>query len=99
QRAGFCASAGDGSQLQGPSAGRRLRHPRLARHRVRRGRPVMMAANAIALTLGTVATITIAEDHPATRGIQDLLDHRYEVVAEGMLVGAVECTPQSAPIT
>ena len=40
-RAGLCASAGDGFHLQGPSAGRRLRHSRLARHRVRRGRSVM----------------------------------------------------------
>jgi hypothetical protein len=39
-RAGLCASAGDGFHLQGPHAGRRLGHPRLARHRVRRGRPV-----------------------------------------------------------
>src|ERR1700754_322226 len=40
-RAGLCASAGDGFHLQGPSAGRRLGHPRFARHRVRRGRSVM----------------------------------------------------------
>src|SRR4051795_3276784 len=40
-RAGLCPSAGDGPHLQGPSARRRLGHPRLARHRVRRGRPVM----------------------------------------------------------
>jgi len=59
----------------------------------------MMAANAIALTLGTIATIAIADDRPATRGVQDLLDHGFEVVAEGQLVGAVECTPQSASVT
>src|ERR1700720_401124 len=40
-RARLRASAGDGSHLPWPSARRRLRHPRLARHRVRRGRPVM----------------------------------------------------------
>src|SRR3954465_14102759 len=39
--AGLCASAGDGFYLQGASAGRRLRHSRLARHRVRRGGPVI----------------------------------------------------------
>src|ERR1700704_2731758 len=39
--AGLCASSGNGFHLQGPSAGRCLRHPRLARHRVRRGRPLM----------------------------------------------------------
>src|SRR5262249_14451458 len=33
----LCASAGDGFSLQGPHAGRRLRHPWLARHRVRGG--------------------------------------------------------------
>ncbi len=43
-RAGLCPSAGDGFHLQGPSAGRRFGHPRLARHRVRRGRPVMAQA-------------------------------------------------------
>src|SRR5580704_19321796 len=40
-RAGFCASAGDGFHLPGASAGRRFGHSRFARHRVRRGRPVM----------------------------------------------------------
>src|SRR5665213_3057700 len=39
--AGLCASAGDGFHLQGPSACRRFGHSRLARYRVRRGRPVM----------------------------------------------------------
>ena len=34
-RAGFCASAGDGFHLQGSSAGRRVGHSRLPRHRVR----------------------------------------------------------------
>src|SRR5437868_8034223 len=40
-RARLCASAGDGFHLQGPSARRRLRDPGFARHRVRRGRPVI----------------------------------------------------------
>src|ERR1700726_4717002 len=40
-RARICASAGDGLHLQGPPLGRRFRHPRLARHRVRRGRSVI----------------------------------------------------------
>ena len=40
-RAGLCPSAGDGLHLPWPSARRRLGHPRLARHRVRRGRSVM----------------------------------------------------------
>jgi hypothetical protein len=59
----------------------------------------MMAANAIALTLGTIATIAIADDRAVARGMQDLLDHGFEVVAEGQLVGAVECTSQFAPVT
>ena len=40
-RAGLRASAGDGFPLPRPHAGRRLGGPRLARHRVRGGRPVM----------------------------------------------------------
>src|SRR6201984_856790 len=43
-RARLCASAGDGFHWQGSSVGRRLGHPRLARHRVRRGRSVMAQA-------------------------------------------------------
>src|SRR3954467_1270375 len=39
--AGLCPSAGDGLYLQGPPAGGRLGDPGLARHRVRRGRPVI----------------------------------------------------------
>ena len=59
----------------------------------------MMAANAIALTLGTRATIAMADDHVPLRNMQGLLDRGFEVVAEGQLVGAVECTTQTAPIT
>src|SRR5665647_2647474 len=40
-RARFCASAGDGFYLSGPLAGRRFGDPRLARYRVRRGRPAI----------------------------------------------------------
>src|ERR1700756_2553686 len=39
-RTGLCPSASDGLHLQGAFAGRHLGHPRLARHRVRRGRSV-----------------------------------------------------------
>src|SRR5215217_1951205 len=39
-RAGLRASAGDGLALQGPHAGRRVRHSWLDRHRVRRGGPM-----------------------------------------------------------
>jgi hypothetical protein len=59
----------------------------------------MMATNAMALTLGAMATMAVADDRVAVRNMQDLLDRRFEVVAEGQLVGAVECAPQSAPIT
>src|SRR3954454_8976138 len=37
----FCPPAGHGLYLQGPPAGGRFGNPRLARHRVRRGRPVI----------------------------------------------------------
>src|ERR1700692_3074745 len=40
-RARLCTFAGDGFYLSRTFAGRRLRHPRLARYRVRRGRPVI----------------------------------------------------------
>ncbi len=40
-RARFCASAGHGFPLQRPHAGRRVRHSRLARYRVRGGRSLM----------------------------------------------------------
>ena len=52
---------------------------------------MMMAANVMALTLGTIATIAIADDPPATRGVQDLLDNCFEVVAKGELLDSVEC--------
>ena len=47
-RAGLRASAGDGFPLPRPHAGRRLGDPRLARHRVRGGRPLMMPSAALA---------------------------------------------------
>ncbi len=52
---------------------------------------MMMATNAMALTLGTMATMAIADDRPMTRGVQDLLDHGFEVVAKGELLDRVEC--------
>jgi hypothetical protein len=45
----------------------------------------------MAATPGTMATIAIADDRPATRGVQDLLDHGFEVVAKGELLDRVEC--------
>ncbi len=59
----------------------------------------MLAVNAITLTLGIMATIAVADDRGAVPTMQDLLDRRFEVIAEGQLVGAVECDAQSAPIT
>ncbi len=58
----------------------------------------MMAANAMAVALGTVATMAVADDRGSAR-VQDLLDRGFEVVAGGQLVGAMECEPQSAAIT
>jgi len=52
----------------------------------------MMAASAIAVTMGTMATIAIADDRVAARDIQDLLDHGFAVVAEGELQNLAECT-------
>jgi hypothetical protein len=52
----------------------------------------MMAANAIAVILGTVATIAIANDRVASRDMQNLLDHGFEVIAEGELQDLTECT-------
>jgi hypothetical protein len=51
----------------------------------------MMATNAMALTLGAMATMAVADDRPAARGVQDLLDHGFEVVAKGELLDTVEC--------
>jgi hypothetical protein len=51
----------------------------------------MMAANAMALTLGTMATITLADDRAATRVMEDLLDHGFEVIAKGELLDRYEC--------
>jgi hypothetical protein len=50
-----------------------------------------MAADALALTLSAVATIAIADDRPAARDMQDLLDHGFEVVAKGELLDRLEC--------
>jgi hypothetical protein len=55
---------------------------------------MMMAAKATALTLGTLTIgtmATIVDDRPATRDVQDLLDHGFEVVAKGELLDRVEC--------
>jgi hypothetical protein len=59
----------------------------------------MMAANAIAITLGTLATVALAEEHAPAPNIQNLLDRGFEVIADGKLAGAVDCDPQLAPIT
>jgi hypothetical protein len=53
---------------------------------------MMMAANAIAVTLGTLATIAVADDSAAPRDMQDLLDHGFAVIAEGELQDLAECT-------
>jgi hypothetical protein len=64
----------------------------------------MTATNAIAVTLGTMATIAIAVDDVVARDMQDLLDHGFEVVSEGQLQELVECRrwtlrvlPQAVP--
>jgi hypothetical protein len=52
----------------------------------------MMAANAIAVTLSTMATIAIADDRVVARDMRDLLDHGFAVIAEGELQDLAECT-------
>jgi hypothetical protein len=52
----------------------------------------MMATNAIAVTLGTMATIAIADDGVTARDMHDLLDHGFAVIAEGELQDLTECT-------
>ena len=54
----------------------------------------MMAASAIAVTVGTMATITIAiaDDRVVARDMQELLDHGFAVIAEGELQDLAECT-------
>jgi hypothetical protein len=60
----------------------------------------MTATNAIGLMiLGTTATIAMLADRALASDVQGLLDRGFEGIAEGQLVGAVECTPQSAPVT
>jgi hypothetical protein len=52
----------------------------------------MTAANAMAVTLGTLATIAMADDRVAARDIQELLDHGFAVIAEGELQDLAECS-------
>ena len=52
----------------------------------------MMAANAIAVTMGTLATIAMADDRVVARDMHDLLDHGFAVIAEGELQDLTECT-------
>jgi hypothetical protein len=58
-----------------------------------------MVAHAMAATLGGILTIAGADDPMAAPRLQSLLDRGFAVMAEGQLVGAVECEAQSAPIT
>jgi hypothetical protein len=60
---------------------------------------MMTVANAMAATLGGVLTITGADDPAAAPSLQQLLDRGFEVIAEGRLVGAVDCAPEMASIT
>jgi hypothetical protein len=59
----------------------------------------MMVANAMAATLGGVLTIAGADDPVAAPSLQSLLDRGFAVIAEGQLVGAVDCASEMAPIT
>jgi hypothetical protein len=46
-----------------------------------------------------LATIAVAEAGEPARAMQELLDLGYSVVAEGELIGAVDCEPRTAGIT
>ena len=59
----------------------------------------MMASPAIAVVVGTAATIAVANASEPVHAMQELLDSGYSVMAEGELLGAVNCTPQLAGIT
>jgi hypothetical protein len=51
----------------------------------------MMATSAMAMLLGTMATVAIADDRVAVRDVDDLLDHGFEVIAKGPLLDRVDC--------
>ena len=59
----------------------------------------MMVSPAIAVAVGTVAMVAVANASEPVRAMQELLDSGYSVMAEGDLIGAVNCTPQLAGIT
>jgi len=60
----------------------------------------MMATNAIGLMiLGTTATVAMSANRVLASDVQGLLDRGFEGIAEGQSVGAVECAPQSSPVT
>jgi hypothetical protein len=60
---------------------------------------MMMVVNTMGATLGCMLTIAGA-DHPAAApNLQSLLDRGFEVIAEGRLVGSIDCAPEMAPIT
>jgi hypothetical protein len=59
----------------------------------------VIAAGTIKAALGAMAVIAIADDRPPERGLQDLLDQGFAVIAEGKLFEMFECDPEPAPIT
>jgi hypothetical protein len=52
----------------------------------------MMGAGAVAVTLGTMATIAVADDGAALRDASNLLDQGYVIVAEGRLQDLPQCS-------
>ena len=79
QGAGVCAPAGHGFPHPRPYAGRRLRHPGLARYRLRRGGPMMRP---VGLLLGAmlIAAPAAAQEQVT---VQSLLDVGYDI--EGVI--------------
>jgi hypothetical protein len=58
-----------------------------------------MAANTVAVALGAMATMAVVDDRGSLRQMRDLLDHGFEVIAEGQLFEQFECDPEPAGIT
>jgi hypothetical protein len=52
----------------------------------------MNAATTIAVTIGTMVTIAVADDRVPSDRLQDLVDRGFEVMAEGQLQEVAECT-------
>jgi len=67
---------------------------------------MMALINAMVVGASAVAAMAVADDSAVPREMQELLDHGFEVVAEGQLQDTIECQrltlrviPQAIPDT